>query len=276
MAADIMRPLTSRDNLSPKPKAGEYITPNDRLTSRERLQIYSQSYWYRILDSLYEDFPGLRAIIGDDAFHKLSRAYLAAHPSKSYTMRNLGHALEPWLRRRHQYTGGRHALALDMVRLEWAHIEAFDGLAAKALGPEDLLELGAELRMGLQPYISLLELHYPVDDLRIAVSRNSDLHGTASNAPSAPKHGATKRRTVARAKTPIHLAVHRFDSMVYYRRLEPEAWRILTSLRQGDPIGLAVETGFEGSALSIDEYQAGIAQWFAMWAELGWLCRPPS
>ena len=41
--------------------------------------------------------------------------------------------------------GSRHALALDMVRLEWAHIEAFDNAAEKVLGPEDLLELGPRL-----------------------------------------------------------------------------------------------------------------------------------
>src|ERR1700733_11616066 len=124
MGADLMRPLSRLDNLSPKSNADEYIAPNDRLSSHERLKIYSRSYWYRILDSLYDDFPGLRAIIGDEAFHKLSRAYLAAHPSESFTMRNLGHALEAWMRPRRQYAAGQHALALDMVRLEWAHIEA--------------------------------------------------------------------------------------------------------------------------------------------------------
>lgn len=273
MAADIMRPLTSRDNLSPQSKAGDYITPNDRLTSHERLEIYSRSYWYRILDSLYEDFPGLRAIIGDDAFHRLSRAYLAAHPSESFTLRNLGRELPSWLCAHRRYTGRSHALALDMVRLEWAHIEAFDGLADKPLGPEDLLELGPELRMSLQPYISLLELHYPVDELRIRLAHNQDLRDTASNAPAGYRHRAAKRRTVRREKAPIHVAVHRFDDMVYYRRLEPEAYRILLSLQGGDAIGVALEKGFGGSALSADDFEAGISRWFAVWAELGWLCR---
>ena len=276
MAADLMRPLTSRDNLSPKTKAGDYITANDRLTARERLEIYSRSYWYRILDSLYDDYPGLCAIIGDDSFHKLSRAYLAAHPSQSFTMRNLGHALESWLRGRRQYTGGQHALAMEMVRLEWAHIEAFDGPSARPLEPEDLLELGPDLRMSLQPYLSLLELHYPVDDLRISVSRHCDLHGTASNAVTAPKHRVTRRKTAHRAKAAIYVAVHRYDQQVYYRRLEPEAYRILVSLRRGDSIGAAIENGFQGSSLSAEDYQAGIANWFAIWAELGWLCRPGS
>jgi hypothetical protein len=273
MAADLMRPLTRNDNLSRTAKAAEYVAPNDRLTSHERLQIYSRSYWYRIIDSLYDDFPGLRAIIGDEAFHKLSRAYLAAHPSRSFTMRNLGSALEQWLRPRPQYTGGNHARALDMVRLEWAHIEAFDGRSAKPLGPEDLLEPGPELHMPLQPYISLLELHYPVDDLRAGLN-SDDTHGTASNAVAAPRSRAARRRPARPRKSSLFIVVHRFGNSVYYRRIQPEEFRILTAIRRGDGIAHALEAGFEGSRLSIDDYQANIVKWFAIWSELGWLCQP--
>ncbi len=273
MAADLMRPLTRYDHLSRTVNAAEYVAANDRLTSHERLEIYSLSYWYRILDSLYDDFPGLRAILGDEAFHHLSRAYLAAHPSRSFTMRNLGWALEAWLRPRRRYTCGKHALALDMVRLEWAHIEAFDSPSVKPLGPEDLLDLDAGLHMSLQPYITLLDVHYPVDDLRISVSRNENSHDAASNAVTAPRHRATKRKLARRQKAPIFIVVHRFDNSVYYRRIEPEGFRILTALRRGDSIGMAVGAGFEGSSLSAEQYQAGIARWFAVWSELGWLCK---
>lgn len=273
MAADLMRPLTGHDNLSPKVDADRYITPNDSLTAHERLQIYSRSYWYRILDSLYDDFPGLRSIIGDDAFHKLSRAYLAAHPSRSFTMRNLGCALEAWLRPRRRYTAGKHALALDMVRLEWAHIEAFDTPGAKPLGPEDLLELEGNLRMRLQPYITLLEVRYAVDDLRIKATRNEDSHNAASNVVTAPRHRAARLRSAPRLKAPAFIAVHRFENSVYYRRLEPEAFRILAALHRGDTIGEAIDAGLEGSSLSVERYQINLAKWFAIWSELGWLSK---
>jgi len=276
MAADLMRPLSGDDTLSRRVKTDDYITPNDRLSSRERLEIYSRSYWYRILDSLHEDFPGLRSILGDIAFQRLSRAYLAANPSQSFTMRDLGRGLESWLRRRPMYTEGRHLLALDMVRLEWAHIEAFDGPSAKPLGPEDLLELGPELRMSLQPHLQLLEMRHAVDELRLSIARKSDLHGTASNAPTAPRRRATRRRSVPREKAPVYVAVHRFDDVVYYRRLERESFYILTGLRKGDSIGTAIERGFERSILTAEDYQAGLANWFAIWAELGWLCGVPS
>src|SRR5260370_18031121 len=98
MAYAIRQPLTGSDRIAPKTDA-EFIKPNDRLTSLERLEIYSRSYWFRVLDSLYDDFPGLRAVLGQQAFHRLSQAYLSDCPSRSFTLRNLGSTLGDWRQR---------------------------------------------------------------------------------------------------------------------------------------------------------------------------------
>src|SRR5579863_5842095 len=218
MANAIFQPLT-RSNRMAWGADAEFIKPNNRLTSLERLEIYSRSYWFRILDSLYDDFPGLRAVLGERAFHRLSRAYLADCPSRSFTLRNLGSRLADWLQRNPPYAGGRCSLALDMARLEWAHIEAFDNAAERVLGPEDLLELGPEFRASLQPYIRLLALHYPVDDVRIQVNRASDERGFASNAALKQKHRNLTRRVSRSKPEQVFLAVHRLNYTVYYRRI---------------------------------------------------------
>src|SRR5579864_3177178 len=251
MARGILQPLNGSDRIARKVDAA-FIKPNDRLTAVERLEIYSRSYWFRVLDSLYDDFPGLRAVLGHRAFHRLSRTYLAECPSRSFTLRNLGSRLEEWLERNAQYAGNKKALALDMVRLEWAHIEAFDNAAEKMLGPEDLVELGPDFRAGLQPYIRLLALRYPVDDLRIHLK-------------------ARVRRLKAGQ---IFLAVHRLDSTVYYRRIAAEEYRLLAALRDGQPIGRAIRLAFENSLASTEEQRSMLEKWFAVWAELGWLCPP--
>jgi hypothetical protein len=287
VARAVMQPLTSSDRIALKTRDGrpmrievaEFITPNDRLTSLERLEIYSRSYWFRVLDSLSDDFPGLRAVVGQRAFHRLSRAYLADCPSQSFTLRNLGSRLEGWLRRNPQYAASRDALALDplvrdMVRLEWAHIEAFDGAADKVLGPEDLLELGPSFRAGLQPYIRLLELEFPVDELRIHVNQGSEEHGAVSNAVLNQKHRNLTRRVTRLKRERICLAVHRLNFTVYYRRIAAEEYCLLNALREGQPIGMAIQTGFKNSSVTGDEQQSMLERWFAAWAELGWLCPP--
>ncbi len=272
MAADLMRPLAPGDRLDPK-TAAAYLKPNDRLTSRERLEIYSRSYWYRLLDSLYEDFPGLRAVVGQRAFQRIAQAYLTDRPSESWTMRDLGSRLEEWLRQNPTHAGGRLATALDMIRLEWAHIEAFDEKAEQVLGPEDLLELGPGLRIGVQPYVRLVELRYPVDDLRVKVNAASEQHGTASNAVLKRKTGGLVRRISRMTPEHIFLAVHRLDFMVYYRRLDAEEFRLLAALRKALPVGEAMEAALEDSPVPVEELRRRVETWFAMWAQMGWLCR---
>lgn len=269
MALSILRPLTSSDRLAPRTDT-RFIKPNGRLTSAERLEIYSRSYWFRVLDSLYEDFPGLRAVLGRRAFHRLSQAYLADCPSQSFTLRNLGSRLEDWLRRNPAYAGKRQQLALDMVRLEWAHIEAFDNAAEKTLGPEDLLELNANFRVGLQPYVRLLALKYPVDDLRIDVNQSSEEHGAASNAFIERKRRNVTKRVKELKPERIFLAVHRLDFTVYYRRLEPVEYNLLDALGAGKSIGAAIRSAF---ATPAEDQGTLLRQWFAAWAQLGWLTR---
>src|SRR5436309_2214997 len=92
-----MRPLTL-DGKSTTEIAEKVIKPNDRLTSVERLEIYNRVYWFRILSSLADDFPGLRGVVGQRAFDKILMAYLTDMPSESFTLRNLGSRLEQWLR----------------------------------------------------------------------------------------------------------------------------------------------------------------------------------
>jgi len=275
MAGAIMAPLGRADRLARAPgaDANEIIKPNDRLTSAERLEIYAKSYWYRILDSLYDDFPGLRAIVGVRAFDKLSRAYLAEMPSESFTLRNLGSRLTEWLARHPGHAGRNPALALDMVRLEWAHIVAFDGPAEKVLGPEDLLELTPAMSFRLQPYITLLALQYPVDDLHLRVSELAEGHGEASNAVLRHR----ERRAVQRfsvKREDIYLSVHRVNEWVYYRRMDADEFRLLDALRGGKPVGEAIDSVFGESDLPLDELRGKIEGWFRSWAESGWFCHP--
>src|SRR5579863_8411027 len=93
IAGAVMSPLDT----SVAAEANQLVKANDRLTSTERLDIYHRQYWYRILDSFKEDFPGLCVVLGARAFERLARAYLADCPSQSFTLRNLGSRLESWL-----------------------------------------------------------------------------------------------------------------------------------------------------------------------------------
>jgi hypothetical protein len=281
MARAVMTPLTpsermrgtAPDGRSLRKVAADIIKPNDRLTSFERLEIYNRQYWFRLLSAFAEDFPGLRAVLGERRFDALAKAYLVDCPSRSFTLRNLGSRLEPWLRKNAKWAGARQALALDMARLEWADIDAFDGKAEPALKPENLAGADpATLRLRLQPYIHLLDLHYPVDDLLLEVRSDEDVDFASNAFNERRKH--KRVLAVARLKpATIFLVVHRLENSVYFRRLEREEFMILKELRAGKTLNRAIDSALRKSSIAPEERPSQVQHWFQTWATLGWFCR---
>ena len=133
----------------------------------------------------------------------------------------------------------------------------------------------AKLRLRLQPYVQLLDLRYPVDDLLLAVKgKNQDDADFASNAFN-EKHSRKRVAAVARLKPKdIFLVVHRVDYFVYFRRIDREEFAILTALRAGKTLGSAVVGAFRSSSIPVDDRPQSVAQWFHNWAALGWFCLP--
>jgi hypothetical protein len=281
VAAAILHPLTRsetmprrrRDGSSNVREAEALIKPNDRLTSFERLEIYNRQYWFRLYSSFEEDFPGLKAITGTAKFETLMRDYLTDCPSESFTLRNLGSRLVEWLVAHPAHVEPRRELAMDMVRLEWAHIEAFDSGEEELLDADDLAAINDDSRLRLQPYLRVLELHYPVDDLLIELRSEGGSSDASSNNASVARKTKHVRRVAMLEPEDIFLAVHRHENSVYYKRLPREDFRLLRSLLAGEPIGRAIETAFEGSSLAEDGRGAFLKDAFASWATLGWFTR---
>lgn len=272
----LVRPLTKNDGLQPTwidgramtEVADEFIKPNDRLSAFERLQLYNRMYWFRLIDIMHDDNPGLRAVLGERKFVRLIEAYLAKYPSRSFTLRNLCSRLARFIHEEPRWTAPHTALAHTVARFEWAQTVAFDGEKRPVPAPDQIARTPpTRLRFGLQPYVSLLALDYPVDDYVIAVKQRDALRTEASNAVDAVRH-ATKTRHVRRPRRGrIYLAVHRLDNRLFYKRLDRPAFLILQAVAAGRTLAQAVTAG--GRRMRPEQ----VGEWFATWMELGWLCR---
>ncbi len=282
MAAAVMQPLTADDAMQTvaadgrpmRDVADSFIAPNSQLTAFERLEIYNRQYWYRVLDSLAEDFVALRMILGSRAFHRLSVAYLCAHPSRSFTLRNLGVRLADWLLANPHHTGRRHALAVDVARIEWAFVEAFDKADYPPLAVEQIATLDAASQLALQPHVQLLALHYPADDLALNLHQQDKRQASEACLDRDEKELPPAKLPRLRRR-PTWVAAHRIDNSVFYIRLRREEFLTLSAIRQGLPIADAIDTGFVGSKISVPRRPTLVQEWFARWSELGWLCAPP-
>jgi hypothetical protein len=253
--------------------ASSFIKPNARLDSIERLEIYNRQYWFRLINSFYEDFPALRTVLGEDRFYDLTIAYLTKNPSRSFTLRNLGDRLESFLEEEPHWVAPHKKLARDIVRLEWAHIVAFDGGQRPPLETDELLDSDpATLQVDLQPHITFLDCDYAVDDFVLAIRKQEVNPGEASNAVSEKFSSAPVHHLSLPKLEKNWLAVHRLDNSVYYKRIEYEAYLICTALREGIPLQAACEQALLCKAAD-ETFSATLQSWFAQWASFGWLCR---
>jgi hypothetical protein len=280
MHAAITRPLapgdrTQRrwfDGSSTAHAVAKLVKPSRTLRPVERVEIYNRMYWFRLLDSLAQDFPGLRSLLGEKKFWRLAERYLAACPSRSFTLRDLGSRLASFIARHPLLVASHAEAAHDLVRFEWAQIVAFDGPSRPRLTKKLLAGADAEnLRFTLQPYLTILTCTHPVDEYVLAVKRNGALRTEASNAvtersPTVDASGRLKRAGR------LSIAVHRLDNQLYYKRLDPEAARLLRAIKAGRTLAEACATAFSRSKLSADEQAKTIQRWFTLWMRLGWLC----
>jgi hypothetical protein len=279
MVEDVRRPLTEdyqmqrtdADGQSVEQIASSYIKPNTSLTSFERLEIYNRQYWFRVIDAVSEDYPAISAVLGAEKFDALVLAYLKETPSTSWTLRDLSGELPQFLNAHPVLAGRKRRLAVDVARLEWAYIEAFDGRQLAPLTADDIQSIRPDSKVSLQPHIRLLDLYYPVDEIVLAVHKATPESDIVSNA-------AVERKPRSRAEIPsvrkerIYLAVHRYDNSVYYRRIKREAWRLLRALGRGASIAESIPEAFVRTRLTGEEQAALLQETFAHASELGWLC----
>jgi hypothetical protein len=280
----ITQPLTAIDGMQERTADGRsmaaladsIIKPSVRLTSFERAELYNTGYWFRILSVLADDFPGLCAIIGPRAFDAMSAAYLTECPP-AFDLRDLGARLETWLADHPGYAAGQERLALDMVRLEWADIEASDRAEWPKLAADDLTRIGESMTMRLQPHLRLLDLWYPVDEFLLAIrGREKGRGDIVSNAMAERRsRNAKGQRVVPPKPQAVHLAVHRHGGVVHYKRLEAPEFALLRRLQQGEPLAEAIEAAVDSSNHGTERMTALLQHWFEEWSSLGWFCREP-
>lgn len=189
----------------------------------QRLNVYANMYFFRLLGVLRDDYPDLEKLLGSADFHNLITDYLAACPSESPSIRHVGGRLAGFLAAHH--LARRVPAAPDLARLEWARGLAFDAADAGELAAADLAAIPAErwgaLRFTLSPSARIVELAWPAHTLWQALERGE-----------APPE-------LAPAATDV--VVWRRGFTVYHRPAGRDEARLLARIRDGAPFGAVCE-----------------------------------
>lgn len=274
----IRRPLDDSDKMAPDEDAEAIAVPSPSLTPHERLELYAQQYWWRIEASFDEDFPRLRALLGEELYLGLRDRYLLAHPSTSFTLRNLGSDLPQFIHNSREKLGALTDVAYDCARMEWAIIEAFDATEVAPLQPVNLTDPNFATRpLFLQPHLQLLSCSYPVNQLlsggtarELAVLSNTLLNKAAnSDTQHVNTAAANIKLGIRLAREATHLVVHRREFLIYVKPVSAVEYQLLVLLREGQSLdSLAAEAA--ELLQNHDEIQSLFCEWNSLqWLSLG-------
>lgn len=237
-------------SLVPPERVGEVVLPSATLEPAERVGIYHDMYVLRMEEALESDYPGLSHFLGPRRWRKLVRAYVEAHPSRSYTLNVLGRALPEYVS---TAPGLSHAgFCRDLARLEWAVTEAFDAAETPILTEADITavppEAWEQARLVPTAAFRLLALDYNAGSYLDSLGDESHDH------PRPRRH-------------PEWVAVCRRDYAVYRVPLKRSAHRLLSALAEGRPVEEAVGECLRRSRPQPTGDQ--IFTWFRKWAQSG-------
>lgn len=214
-----------------------------------RIAIYRLAYRARLAEALAENFPVLKATLGDDRFEALAHAYIAAHPSKSPSIRWFGEHLVEWLEAEPERVG--HAALIDLARMEWALGTAFDGPDGATLSVGDLTRIEPEhwpsMRFAPHPCTRLLRLQWGIEPLWKALSADRDAQ---AEPPAELDH---------------HLLVWRRGHETQWRSVENDEAELLAACLAGEPF----ETLCVRAARREGEAAVRVAGLLRVWVEAG-------
>ncbi|MBI3367016.1 MAG: putative DNA-binding domain-containing protein [Burkholderiales bacterium] len=223
------------------------------------LDAYQFAYSARLVGALRDNFEILAQAMGDQAFDALARAYLAAHPSRTPSIRWFGGGLAAFMAERAAADDEliAHPAFVDFARMDWALRDAFDAADAPTIGRDVLVDVAPDdfgaLRFVPHPSVGLATLGWAIE----AAWRTLRAHDP---------HSGDEPELPAPTPEPHTLLVWRRALDTQWRSLAPTEAELLRSMIAGDDFATLCERAAKASG---DEEQAAtiaataLLQWLA-------------
>lgn len=238
------------------------------LSGFDRVGIYNQQYWFRLISVMQEEYPCAVHVMGLKAFNARVIRYLDAHPPSSPYLARLDEAWPGFLRE--DYREPNREAALQAVDYDRAFSRAVDSPDGRPLGSataggvvrhgEAGFKDPMTLRLALAPHASALNLDWDFPAYRPLCLADQSLEASLDPEP-------------ARMRLLIWRGV---DGALWQKPLSAAAWKVLRELREGVTLPEAFAR-LEGhlDAGERAELEAGLAGWFAEWTREGILVLAP-
>jgi hypothetical protein len=273
-ASVITQKLNDKDkinSLSPRggliaEEACQYIAPSAKMRPHQRIQIYNQQYWWRLLNTMQTNFPFLTRLFGYQAFNKeIAIPYLLHYPPSSWMLSFIGQKLPLWLK--NNYKKSDLPLIQNAARLDCAFTASFIApqhplLDLSSLSQGEGPEAFLTCHFYLQPHVQLFKFDSNLFAFREEFLAKDVDYWMKHRFPKLPKvKGVT-----------CHYALYRtLNHKIAYREISQGEYFLLDLFKGGITIEKACEV-VEEQETSLYEYVAThLQQWLIDWTRIGLL-----
>lgn len=256
----------SPDGTSIQQEAKRYIVESEALEPYQRLEIYSQQYWWRLLGTLHKNFPLTTRILGYRDFNDtLATPYLTDCPPNHWSLNHLGKELPQWVQE--HYTSDDKTLIEEATAVDWAYVHSFfaNGYSTNAFVEAAKNEEAlTNKKLSLQPHLHMFKLTYPLLPFRDLILEEKPEHWQSEGLPPLKKEEES-----------YHYIIYRNGSgNVTWSLLDPQAFSVLSRFRKASTLEECcrwIDT--QGDALQTAAYQ-NLHTWFQEWTIRAWIGYP--
>lgn len=266
--AVITQPIDDDSRINPTAPSGglieeeapRFINPSKTLSPYQRIEIYNQQYWWRLLSIMQENFPLATCLFGYYDFNKtIAVPYLELNPPNDWSLNTLGDTLPAWVLE--HYHQEDKALVLDAVNVDLAYNLSFTAGELEGINvatrEEGLAVLKKKVRT--QPHLFLLSLSYDLIPFRSDVLKHKPDYYEENNFPK-----LNKKKT--------HIALYRTKTLnITWKEISHEEHDTLHHFQEGRSVEefcTWLET--ENTPLA-REAEKNLIHWFQEWTSSGWL-----
>lgn len=255
---------TSPSGRSIEEEAPEHILPSPTLQPAQRIQIYNQQYWWRLLNTLHESYPFLSRLFGHYDFNQtIGFPYLEKYPPRHWSLSLLGDRLHKWCQE--DYHAKDKKLVSQAAELDYAFSDCFTIQEIAPITSEDIATEEAaatifEKVIYLQPFVHLFEYEYDLFKYRIDFLAQNHDHWLKNDFPPLDN------------SRPFYIALYRTKKNdVSWKEISRGEFFILNMFKRGSTIDDICEMLESQEPELYAEAAEKMQLWFHEWAQRGWL-----
>lgn len=269
----ISRPIDHNSLMLPISPSGQpmeeeaqiHIAPSPTLRPAQRIQIYNQQYWWRLLNTLHESFPLVTRLYGYNDFNRvIGMPYIVKYPPNHWSLIHLGDRLPQWVEE--EYHENDKQLLSDAVSIDLAYGTSFCSIQRAPLTMQALPKEGdpsslLNQTLYLQDHVFLFDLKYDLFSFRDEFIKQTPDYWLDNDFPPLQKEIDKRFYFV--------LYRDRYNS-IGWKEVPAAAYHLLNQFRTGTTVEQACEWLEKQDEAIFEEAMTHLHLWFQEWVLHQW------